>query len=69
MQELILMRWESLTTTKQTNTADMLDEAVEYVKFLQSQIQVIEGKMHTKKFETWQELSEDQRRCKCIAKE
>ncbi|XP_070669966.1 transcription factor bHLH80-like isoform X2 [Malus domestica] len=39
---------------KQTNTADMLDEAVEYVKFLQSQIQ---------------ELSEDQRRCKCIAKE
>ncbi|XP_068307040.1 transcription factor bHLH80-like [Pyrus communis] len=39
---------------KQTNTADMLDEAVEYVKFLQKQIQ---------------ELLEDQRRCKCIAKE
>ncbi|ONI35780.1 hypothetical protein PRUPE_1G554600 [Prunus persica] len=39
---------------KQTNTADMLDEAVEYVKFLQKQIQ---------------ELSEHQRRCKCIAKE
>ncbi|PQM41988.1 transcription factor bHLH80 [Prunus yedoensis var. nudiflora] len=38
----------------QTNTADMLDEAVEYVKFLQKQIQ---------------ELSEHQRRCKCIAKE
>ncbi|XP_050375897.1 transcription factor bHLH80-like isoform X2 [Argentina anserina] len=39
---------------KQTNTADMLDEAVEYVKFLQKQIQ---------------ELSEHQRRCKCISKE
>ncbi|KAM5574845.1 transcription factor bHLH80 [Rosa sericea] len=39
---------------KQTNTADMLDEAVEYVKFLQKQIQ---------------ELSEHQRRCKCMAKE
>lgn len=25
---------------QQTNTADMLDEAVEYVKFLQKQIQV-----------------------------
>ncbi|KAK9929746.1 hypothetical protein M0R45_026832 [Rubus argutus] len=39
---------------KQTNTADMLDEAVEYVKFLQKQIQ---------------ELSEHQLRCKCMAKE
>ncbi|KAF3445420.1 hypothetical protein FNV43_RR10596 [Rhamnella rubrinervis] len=39
---------------KQTNTADMLEEAVEYVKYLQRQIQ---------------ELSEHQRRCKCIAKE
>ncbi|KAL6179156.1 hypothetical protein ACLB2K_050672 [Fragaria x ananassa] len=39
---------------KQTNTADMLDEAVEYVKFLQKQIQ---------------ELSEYQRRCKCMPKE
>lgn len=39
---------------KQTNTADMLEEAVEYVKFLQSQIQ---------------ELSEHQRKCKCIAKD
>lgn len=26
---------------QQTNTADMLEEAVEYVKFLQRQIQVI----------------------------
>ncbi|KAJ7949671.1 transcription factor bHLH80-like [Quillaja saponaria] len=39
---------------KQTNTADMLDEAVEYVKFLQKQIE---------------ELSEHQRRCKCIVKD
>ncbi|KAJ9145940.1 hypothetical protein P3X46_028267 [Hevea brasiliensis] len=39
---------------KQTNTADMLDEAVEYVKFLQRQIQ---------------ELTEHQRKCTCIAKE
>ncbi|KAL5558421.1 hypothetical protein UlMin_034632 [Ulmus minor] len=39
---------------KQTNTADMLDEAVEYVKSLQKQIQ---------------ELTEHQRRCKCIHKE
>ncbi|KDP35099.1 hypothetical protein JCGZ_10941 [Jatropha curcas] len=39
---------------KQTNTADMLDEAVEYVKFLQMQIQ---------------ELTEHQRKCTCIAKE
>ncbi|WCJ44241.1 basic helix-loop-helix (bHLH) DNA-binding superfamily protein [Euphorbia peplus] len=36
---------------KQTNTADMLDEAVEYVKFLQKQIQ---------------ELTEHQRRCTCV---
>ncbi|XP_011075032.1 transcription factor bHLH80 [Sesamum indicum] len=36
---------------KQTNTADMLDEAVAYVKFLQKQIQ---------------ELTEHQRNCKCI---
>lgn len=35
---------------KQTNTAEMLDEAVAYVKFLQNQIE---------------ELSEQQRRCKC----
>lgn len=27
--------------SQQTNTADMLEEAVEYVKFLQRQIQVI----------------------------
>lgn len=39
---------------KQTNTADMLEEAVEYVKFLQKQIQ---------------ELTEHQRRCKCMVKE
>lgn len=39
---------------KQTNTADMLDEAVAYVKFLQNQIQ---------------ELSEHQRRCKCMVQE
>ncbi|KAK7404216.1 hypothetical protein VNO78_04907 [Psophocarpus tetragonolobus] len=39
---------------KQTNTADMLDEAVAYVKFLQKQIE---------------ELSEHQRRCKCMAQE
>ncbi|XP_027356225.1 transcription factor bHLH80 isoform X2 [Abrus precatorius] len=39
---------------KQTNTADMLDEAVAYVKFLQQQIE---------------ELSEDQRRCKCMVQE
>ncbi|KAH7525032.1 hypothetical protein FEM48_Zijuj06G0182000 [Ziziphus jujuba var. spinosa] len=39
---------------KQTNTADMLEEAVEYVKHLQRQIQ---------------ELTEHQRKCKCIAKE
>ncbi|XP_065847501.1 transcription factor bHLH81-like [Euphorbia lathyris] len=39
---------------KQTNTADMLDEAVEYVKFLQKQIQ---------------ELTEHQRRCTCAVKE
>ncbi|PON33031.1 Basic helix-loop-helix transcription factor [Parasponia andersonii] len=39
---------------KQTNTADMLDEAVEYVKCLQKQIQ---------------ELSEHQRKCKCVNKE
>ncbi|CAA0818451.1 Transcription factor bHLH81, partial [Striga hermonthica] len=35
---------------KQTNTADMLDEAVAYVKYLQQQIQ---------------ELTEDQKNCKC----
>lgn len=28
---------------QQTNTADMLEEAVEYVKFLQRQIQVLEA--------------------------
>ncbi|KAL1189486.1 Transcription factor bHLH80 [Cardamine amara subsp. amara] len=39
---------------KQTNTADMLEEAVEYVKALQSQIQ---------------ELTEQQKRCKCKPKE
>ncbi|KAL3513416.1 hypothetical protein ACH5RR_026133 [Cinchona calisaya] len=39
---------------KQTNTADMLEEAVEYVKFLQKQIQ---------------ELTEQQKKCKCFAKE
>ncbi|KFK27804.1 hypothetical protein AALP_AA8G431300 [Arabis alpina] len=39
---------------KQTNTADMLEEAVEYVKALQSQIQ---------------ELTEQQRRCVCKPKE
>lgn len=38
---------------KQTNTADMLDEAVEYVKNLQKQIQ---------------ELTEQQKRCKCTTK-
>ncbi|XP_052114087.1 transcription factor bHLH81 [Arachis duranensis] len=36
---------------KQTNTADMLDEAVAYVKSLQKQIE---------------ELSEQQRRCNCV---
>ncbi|KAG2320450.1 hypothetical protein Bca4012_056509 [Brassica carinata] len=39
---------------KQTNTADMLDEALEYVKALQSQIQ---------------ELTEQQKRCRCKPKE
>uniref|UniRef100_A0A2P2KGS0 Transcription factor bHLH80 isoform X1 n=1 Tax=Rhizophora mucronata TaxID=61149 RepID=A0A2P2KGS0_RHIMU len=39
---------------QQTNTADMLEEAVVYVKFLQRQIQ---------------ELKEHQRQCKCMAKE
>ncbi|XVF37291.1 hypothetical protein REPUB_Repub19eG0133400 [Reevesia pubescens] len=39
---------------KQTNTADMLEEAVEYVKYLQRQIQ---------------ELTEHQRKCKCKTKE
>lgn len=39
---------------KQTNTADMLEEAVEYVKSLQKQIQ---------------ELTEHQRKCKCITKD
>ncbi|KAL1219985.1 Transcription factor bHLH81 [Cardamine amara subsp. amara] len=39
---------------KQTNTADMLEEAVEYVKVLQKQIQ---------------ELTEEQKRCTCITKE
>ncbi|KAK8492175.1 hypothetical protein V6N13_031804 [Hibiscus sabdariffa] len=38
---------------KQTNTADMLEEAVEYVKYLQSQIQ---------------ELTELQTKCKCKSK-
>ncbi|XP_057532342.1 transcription factor bHLH80-like [Amaranthus tricolor] len=38
---------------KQTNTADMLEEAVEYVKNLQKQIQ---------------ELTEQQKNCKCMAK-
>ncbi|KAJ9675956.1 hypothetical protein PVL29_024767 [Vitis rotundifolia] len=39
---------------KQTNTADMLEEAVEYVKFLQQKIQ---------------ELSEHQKKCTCLARE
>ncbi|XP_018487262.2 LOW QUALITY PROTEIN: transcription factor bHLH80 [Raphanus sativus] len=39
---------------KQTNTADMLDEALQYVKALQSQIQ---------------ELTEQQKRCSCKPKE
>ncbi|XVF30094.1 hypothetical protein REPUB_Repub16aG0027300 [Reevesia pubescens] len=39
---------------KQTNTADMLEEAVEFVKYLQRQIQ---------------ELTEHQRKCKCKTKE
>ncbi|CAM8999651.1 unnamed protein product [Rhodiola kirilowii] len=39
---------------KQTNTADMLDEAVEYVKYLQKQIQ---------------ELTDQQKNCKCSSKE
>ncbi|XP_074263507.1 transcription factor bHLH80-like [Silene latifolia] len=38
---------------KQTNTADMLEEAVEYVKTLQRQIQ---------------ELTEQQKKCKCMPK-
>ncbi|KAI3943009.1 hypothetical protein MKX01_024932 [Papaver californicum] len=38
---------------KQTNTADMLEEAVEYVKLLQKQIQ---------------ELSEHQQNCKCLVR-
>ncbi|XP_021767187.1 transcription factor bHLH81-like [Chenopodium quinoa] len=38
---------------KQTNTADMLEEAVEYVKNLQRQIQ---------------DLTEQQKKCKCVAK-
>ncbi|GMH21789.1 hypothetical protein Nepgr_023631 [Nepenthes gracilis] len=39
---------------KQTNTADMLEEALEYVKRLQKQIQ---------------ELTEHQKNCKCMAKD
>nr|GMD63792.1 transcription factor bHLH81-like [Ipomoea batatas]GMD70772.1 transcription factor bHLH81-like [Ipomoea batatas] len=39
---------------KQTNTADMLEEAVEYVKFLQKQIQ---------------ELTEHQKKCTCSTNE
>ncbi|CAI9114917.1 OLC1v1015742C1 [Oldenlandia corymbosa var. corymbosa] len=39
---------------KQTNTADMLEEAVEYVKLLQKQIE---------------ELSEQQKNCKCCVQE
>lgn len=39
---------------KQTNTADMLEEAVEYVKFLQKQIQ---------------ELTDHQKNCKCSVKD
>ncbi|CAI9754304.1 unnamed protein product [Fraxinus pennsylvanica] len=39
---------------KQTNTADMLDEAVAYVKFLQNEIQ---------------ELREHQKNCKCSTKD
>uniref|UniRef100_A0A803L002 BHLH domain-containing protein n=1 Tax=Chenopodium quinoa TaxID=63459 RepID=A0A803L002_CHEQI len=38
---------------KQTNTADMLEEAVEYVKNLQKQIQ---------------DLTEQQKKCKCVVK-
>ncbi|XP_027910603.1 transcription factor bHLH80-like isoform X2 [Vigna unguiculata] len=45
---------------KQTNTADMLDEAVAYVKFLQKQIETLE---------TLQELTEHQRRCRCMVQE
>lgn len=39
---------------KQTNTADMLDEAVEYVKLLQKKVQ---------------ELSEKQCKCDCASRE
>ncbi|CAN8246783.1 unnamed protein product [Cochlearia groenlandica] len=39
---------------KQTNTADMLEEAVEYVKVLQKQIQ---------------DLTEEQKRCTCLPKQ
>lgn len=39
---------------KQTNTADMLEEAVAYVKFLQNQIQ---------------ELTDNQKNCKCSSKD
>lgn len=36
-----LFNWHSSCHLQQTNTADMLEEAVEYVKFLQNQIQVL----------------------------
>ncbi|KAF5456901.1 hypothetical protein F2P56_026323 [Juglans regia] len=53
---------------KQINTADMLEEAVEYVKFLQKQIQ----NAYCSQIETsgtLQELSDHQQKCKCIAKD
>ncbi|XP_048227002.1 transcription factor bHLH80 isoform X1 [Ricinus communis] len=49
---------------KQTNTADMLDEAVGYVKFLQRQIQAKFSLVGIS-----QELTEHQRKCTCMAKE
>lgn len=37
----MLFIWHVHCNLQQTNTADMLEEAVEYVKFLQKQIQVL----------------------------